>query len=261
MTAPLPEFYAPRQPSLVEAVATNKRVTDALLRNNPLVNAAVNSGLIRWMGNYNTTGTSDKINFLWIGEFFPEDPNLGVAQRGFSLVRDDPRGGRSAIAMLDPAPVPGQPLTQVLRLTDGNGRALLTEARGGGAHYPAATPAWAPDGQAYAAWPGTNLAAESSVMTGVVSIVGRRLVGSIAGTTDSGTSGEVWLRVFGATTRDSPRLTLGPGGLNALSIDLDVSAEVGLPAVELAVMARRTGGSGFVRGVPKRLACHTPDPL
>lgn len=255
MTTPLPEFYAPRQPSLVEAVATNKRVTDALLRNNPLVNAAVNSGLIRWMGNYNTTGTSDKINFLWIGEFLPLDTNLGVAQRGFSLVRDDSRGGRSAIAMFDPNPSGGGGLRQILIINSGDGNRILTESRFGGLTFPAAEVSWAPNGRDRGIWAGTNnTGTDDEIWAGRFSCLGNRLRGEFRGGTDAGTTGEVWVRVFGTPNIDSPHLVLGAASLSTFAFDIDVSSRRGERDVDVAIMGRRTGGTGFLRAAPGRIA-------
>jgi predicted DNA-binding transcriptional regulator YafY len=87
MTEPT-NYYAPRQPSAVDNLRYAQQKVDELTRANPLQSAVVTKGLIKWVGNYVNSGNPDKINFLWIGEFFPGDPNFGGApQRGFSLVR------------------------------------------------------------------------------------------------------------------------------------------------------------------------------
>lgn len=255
MTAPDPQYYLPRPPSLVDTVAANKRITDALLRNNPLVNAAVNQGLLRWLGNYITAGTSDKINFLWIGEFLPLDTNLGVPQRGFSLVRDDSRGGVSAIAMFDPNPGGGGGLRQVVSITSGDGDRLMTESRFGGLTFPAAEVSWAPNGRDQTVWAGTNnTGTDDELWSGRFSCVGNRLRGEIRGFAEVGTTGQVWVRVNGTPNIDSSALVLPSGGLLTLPFDLDVSSRRGERDVDVQIMGRRSTGAGWVRATPGRIS-------
>ncbi len=114
-----PDIYAPRDASAADVLAQTRNVVDSILRNNPLVNAVVPRGLLRFLGNY-TSASGDKINYLWIGEFAPTDPYMGgVEQRGFSLLRDDSRGGRPAISLFDGDPTIGPGLRQTLTFTSG----------------------------------------------------------------------------------------------------------------------------------------------
>lgn len=129
----LPTYY-PSPPSLVDAVFEAQRVATQMLRSNPLENAITSKGLMQWLGHYGGF-------YLWIGEFFPGDPNQLnpngsiKPQLGFSLVRDDPKE-QSAIAMYDWDPLSGHPLRQKLGMGDADGRILLREGESGGWGWP-----------------------------------------------------------------------------------------------------------------------------
>jgi hypothetical protein len=109
-------------------------LADQIMRNNPLVNAVVSRGLMKWYGNYQNPDGSP-VNFLWIGEFLPSDPNLGNRpQKGFSLVRDDSTHS-SAINLYDKSP--GTPLKQTLTLGSADGQPMMDESRNqGGWSFP-----------------------------------------------------------------------------------------------------------------------------
>jgi hypothetical protein len=254
MTAPRPDFYTPRDPSLVDAIAYARRLADSILSNNPLTDAVVSRGLIKWLGNYaNGGGTGpDKINFLWIGEFLPADTNLpgSPPQRGFSLVRDDSRGGVSAIAMYDPSPSVGGALKQVLFFTSGDGKRLFSESRNGGQQWPEDNVPMGYIGSDATKWFGTNSASPTygTIAEGPFSVVGNTMDYRVFIATDAGTTADFRLEIQ------------GPGGVfvtgpthsllaftNAVAIGtVDVSAFRGQSAVA-RWQARVTGGAGLGR--------------
>jgi hypothetical protein len=120
--------YTPRQTSIVDAVAETKRVVEASLRANPLKNAVVDSGLMRFRGNYG-------IDFLWIGEFYPKDPILDKPQRAVLIRRDD-HIGADVLAYWDWYPDPARPLRQKMRMRDASNRPILEEGGSGGLQFP-----------------------------------------------------------------------------------------------------------------------------
>jgi len=130
----------PRPTSIVDAISETKRITEAIMRSNPLRNARVDDGLMVWRGNYAGGGqVSD--SYLWIGEFSPSDASLGKAQRGFLLTRDDPKHAR-ALWMYDPyadTASGSQSLRQTLTMHDADDKPILREARAGGVQFP-----WSP---------------------------------------------------------------------------------------------------------------------
>lgn len=127
--------FSGRQADLVDAIAEQKRVVDAVTRANPLIDAWVDRGLMRWRGNYAANNES----FLWIGEFHPQDNVLGKEQRGFVLSRDDPKHA-TALWMYDPnaeaASPSGPPLRQRIFMNDADNRPIMREAAFGGVSFP-----------------------------------------------------------------------------------------------------------------------------
>lgn len=127
----------PRNTNIVDAVAETRRITDAALRSNPLRNAIIDDGLMKWRGNY--SGGPLAGTYLWIGEFTPRDNVLDKQQRGFILSRDDPKKAR-ALWMYDPYastsnPV-NQPLRQLLSMHDADDNPIMREGRSGGTAFP-----------------------------------------------------------------------------------------------------------------------------
>lgn len=120
--------YTPRRADLVDALADVRRVSDATVRANPLRNAVVDDGLMRWRGKYGD-------DFLWVGEILPADPTDGEPQRAFVLNRDDPIGA-PAFSMYDFAPQPGGPLRQRVVQEDADGRTMFREGTDGGVAWP-----------------------------------------------------------------------------------------------------------------------------
>lgn len=255
--------YAPRDQSAVDVIQYVRRAIDEMTRSNPLQNAVVSSGLIRWIGNYTNSGNPDKINFLWIGEFFPADPNMGGrAQRGFSLVRDDSRGGRSAIAMYDPTPnAGGSGLRQVLIISSGDGQRMFEESRDGGQRFPE-DPQWmGPIGDSAQLWPGTNAAGFSTLWEGRVSIVGNKLRYRVFSYNDAGVASESRMRVelSGGDVSGTTHV-LGVGAQTVFDSEVDISAGRGT-TVTFRWEARCTaggGGANKARASVITTRCYTP---
>jgi hypothetical protein len=126
--------YAPRQTTLVDAVAESKRIADQVMRSNPVENATVTKGATQFIGNYGNY-------FMLIGEFFPADPNLvddfgnQMPQRGIVFRRDDPQQ-EFAFAMYDWSPQAGVPLRQKISMHDADGKRMMVEGGAGGRNYP-----------------------------------------------------------------------------------------------------------------------------
>jgi hypothetical protein len=124
----------PLQPNLFAVVSETQRVANQILRSNPLANAVTTYGLMKWVGRYGG-------NYLWIGEFYPGDPNQHsptgavLPQMGFSLVRDDPKE-QSAFVMYDWDPYVGGPLRQKVSMHDADGRTIYSEGESGGWGWP-----------------------------------------------------------------------------------------------------------------------------
>ena len=120
--------YSPWNVTLIDAIAEAKRVTTAIMQANPLRNAVVDDGLMRWRGKYGD-------DFLWVGEIQPVDPTDGLPQRGFVVRRDDP-GGHEALAVYDFAPKVGDPLRQKVLQRDADSRLMFQEGSDGGVYWP-----------------------------------------------------------------------------------------------------------------------------
>lgn len=129
--------YTPRNTTLVDQISETKRVTESIMRANPLYNARVDGGLMVWRGNYaGSGGIQDSL--LWIGDFGPKDAVLNKLQRGFALTRDDPNHGW-AFYMYDPGAESrgaGNPLRQRIFMQDADGKQILSESPTGGVAFP-----------------------------------------------------------------------------------------------------------------------------
>jgi hypothetical protein len=252
-----PQAYAPRSPTILDNLGYTQRVVDAILRNNPLTDAMVSEGLVRWIGNYTNAGNPDKINFMWIGEFFPADPNLGgIAQRGISMVRDDSRGGVSAFAMYDPNPGAGGGLRQVITLTSGDARVLARESRNGGWGWPEENVAMCPLGF-LDQWPGTQSAAFDTLAEGRANALGRQLHYRVWFVATNGAAGEGRVRVEGVGGDVmSSVTTIGVNGSQVAEGVIDISASRG-STVPVRLEARRTNGAGEMRAVAISIRSYT----
>lgn len=255
-----PDYYSPRAPSGLDVLAYTRRVVDSLHRNNPLTDAVVSRGLIRWVGNYVNSGNPDKINFLWIGEFFPADTNLGgISQRGFSLVRDDSRGGVSAVAMFDSNPSGGGGLRQQLFITSGDNQRLAVESRNGGWTWPEELIPLAPMGNDTLKWPGTESGSFDTLWEGKFNVLGRHLAYRLFAANDNGASGEFRVRAeTSAGDLVSTVHTLGVNLQNVFDSSFSVAAARGTTA-SIRIEARRTNAVGACRITPVSLRCYSQD--
>jgi hypothetical protein len=255
-----PDIYAPRDASAADVLAQTRNVVDAILRNNPLVNAVVPRGLAKWIGNY-TDGTGSKINFLWIGEFLPADPYMGGApQRGFSLVRDDSQGGVSAIALFDGTPGAGPGLRQTLTLTSGDGSPLLTEARNGGRGWPFEQIAMNQRSPNLADWPATASGTYDVLAEGRFSGVGNTVYYRFEAVGNGGGAGDFRVHAS-ANGLDAYSAThsVTAGGFAVFDSSMDIATSLGARGdlVTIWLEARRTNGAGTVGAVPVSMDCHT----
>lgn len=241
MTTPIEEqYFAPNPPSDTNILQDTKRIADQILRSNPLRNARVDGGLTRWMGAYGG-------EFAWFGEFFPGDPNRdGAPQRGISFVRDDPQG-KTAFAMFDPNPTAGRPLRQRVFMDDADGRRLLHEGDSGGLAYPYwPIQLFRADAGGYVQ---TNQVTDRLIFTGRTAVMGRHVEVVGFGTSFSGESGLVFIKVIGngGAFVFSPQFNYtGVGGFT-LTADLGVSGvlrDSGTVTVE--VYCRKTAGPGDI---------------
>lgn len=245
--------YTPYPPSAIDNIKYAQQLADQIMRNNPLINAGIPSGLMKWFGNY-TNPDGSKVNFLWIGEFLPGDPNLGgKPQRGFSLVRDD-QTHSSALALFDRTP--GTPLVQTISIYGYDGQPILEESRNqSGQTFPyQQIPLNKTDGF-NANYPKTSSTSIVSLMEGRFSGSGATLHYRVWGITDSGTTGQWRLRVVdGATVILSPWNTLPSAGNVIVDTTMDVSAIRGHKDVNIYLEAQTTGGAGFVYAQPIALS-------
>lgn len=243
-----PSYYTPQNPSVLDTIGYTKRVVDQILRNNPLHNAAVAAGLMRWIGNYPSDG-GDLINWLWLGEFLPADTNLpgSPPQKGFSLLRDDSRGGRSAINLYDPFPSTGDGLKQRLGIGSGDGERLFDESRQGGWKFPEeGVPVYARDTD-MATWTGTDSGSFTPIYEGRVSIVGRHLAYRVWNATTGGATGQFRLKVeYGSTVITGPVHSLPANSNGVVDNVVNVAALRGNTASIYWEVAR-TNASGKAR--------------
>jgi len=249
----------PFPPSVVDAVLYAGNLADQIMRNNPLVNAIVPRGLMKWYGNYQNPDGS-KVNFLWIGEFLPADPNMGnVAQKGFSLVRDD-QTHSSAINLYDKSP--GTPLKQTLTIGSYDGQPMLDESRNqGGWSFPRLY--FPMNGASYqlSAWPQIN-SGTRDIVWGQVSAMGHLLDIQPWAITDAGVSATYQLRaddgaghvVFG------PTHSFGGGSNSAWLDTLDISVMRGAKVVTVSLNVNITaggGGAGNAYGLVQKASCYS----
>lgn len=253
-------FYAPRQQSAIDNLRYAEQKVDELTRANPLQSAVVTRGLIKWVGKYINSGNPDHVNFLWIGEFLPGDPNFGGApQRGFSLVRDDSRGGVSALAMYDPQPnFAGTGLRQILIMTSGDGQRLMEESRDGGRRWPEEPVPMYSVPESVSQWTDTTSATFATMFEGRLPVVGRFVQYRVWCLNEAATASEFRLRVEGAsgdivgTTH-----TLAAGANSVFDALVDISSERG-GSRTIRWEGRRTSGANRVRATMIMMRCYTP---
>lgn len=237
--------YTPYPPSVIDNIAYTQSLADAIMRNNPLVNAVVPYGLMKWYGNYfNPDGSP--VNFLWIGEFLPSDPNLGNRpQKGFSLVRDD-SSRASAFSMYDRSP--GTPLRQTISLGSWDGQPMLSESRAqGGVSFPRQQLVLGRTDGSYTQFPQTPNTAVTSLAEGRMSGTGNTLHYRIWGVSDATTSGQVRMHLIdGATDVVGPWHAIPTNGNQIFDTTMDVSAFRGHNEANIYMEAQVLTGTGRV---------------
>lgn len=241
--------FTPYPPSMIDNIAYAQQLVDQIMRNNPLINAVVPSGLMKWYGNYQNPDSSP-VNFLWIGEFLPTDPNMGnKPQKGFSLVRDD-GSHSSAISMFDGSP--GTPLRQTLTLSSWDGQSLLRESRAsGGTNFPRQqVPLGKTDGFT-ANYPKNNSTSSVAVCEGRLSGTGNTLHYRLWGLSDAGVTGQIRIRVVdGSTVINGPWNAIPSSGNVIFDSTMDISGVRGHLDATIFVDAQVLSGSGFVYVTP-----------
>lgn len=263
-----PSYYTPKSPSVIDTVAYTQRVVDAMLRNNPLHNATIDEGLMKWIGNYASTtnqpSTNGVINYLWIGEFSPNDSNLpgNPPQKGFSLVRDDSRGGTAAIQLYDPNAQDGDGLKQQLLFGSGDGHHLMREAREGGVQWPQENVWMGSRDSDLALWPGNTGAGFSAIYEGRVNIIGRSIHYRVWDACTGGASGSFRLRVegvgAGGVDVTSPVHVLGVNGNGVWDGVVDVGSGDGRGrTVPIYWEAKVDNAVGKARASVISVRCHT----
>jgi hypothetical protein len=251
--------FTPYPPSMIDNIGYAQQLADAIMRNNPLINAVVPSGLMKWYGNYQNPDGSP-VNFLWIGEFLPSDPNMGgKPQKGFSLVRDDSTHS-SAMALYDKSP--GTPLKQTLTISSWDGQPLLDEARGaGGQSFPRM---WFPMGGVsfnLPAWPQLN-SGTRDLCWGQFSAIGHLIDVQPWAITDAGVSATYTVRAddgAGHVVTGPPHLLTGSGNSTWLDT-LDISSMRGAKIVTAYLNVNITaggGGAGNAYGLVTKASCHS----
>lgn len=220
-----PQQYSPRSPDFLDTVAYTANLVDKILRNNPLTDAVISQGLMKWIGNYND-GSGNLINPLWIGEFLPADPNLpgSPPQKGFSLVRDDSRGGKSAIALYDATPGASAGLKQTLFIYSGDGQRMMVESRDGGQQWPEENVWMGALGSDVSKWPGTTSTASfDSLFEGRLNVQGNRVNYRVFCATTTGATANFRIRVngpFGDVVGTTHSLGVNASGVFDANLDV-----------------------------------------
>lgn len=254
------EQYTPRDYSALDVVAAAKRTADAILRANPLTNAVISRGLMRWTGNH-VTGSGAKIDHLWIGEFFPPDPTMGgVPQKGFSLVRDDSTGGTSAFALYDHDPGGGGlGLRQTIHLESLDDQRLMSESRLGGQQWPEHPITMGPWGNDIGLWPGQATGSFDVLWHGWGNIVGRNLTAEYhcAGTGGAATEFKVRIYPNGGPVVEGPPHAFGVGAQGTVTDTIDVSSMRGETRF-IELLGRVTNAVGTARASVTSFRCYSP---
>lgn len=250
------EQYTPREISALDALAAAKRIADQIIRNNPLTNAVVSRGLMQWRGNH-VDIDGDKVNFLWIGDFFPADPTMGgIPQKGIVMWRDDSTAssvdaGRIAFALYDHDPGGGGlGLRQTIHLDSLDGKHLLSESRKGGQEFPHMNVPMGATGSDTGKWASTDSTSFATVLEGFTHAVGNQLYARFWTQTQSTAAGE--FRVTVTWSGGTITGTLFTQAVNTVTFredTLDVTAARG-EMLQVKVEARRSSGTGSVAAAP-----------
>lgn len=251
-----PEQYTPRNYSELDYIAAAKRTADAILRTNPLTNAVVSRGLMRWIGNH-VDINGDKINFLWIGDFFPADTTMGgIPQKGIVMWRDDSTGtsvndGRQAFALYDHDPGGGGlGLRQTIHWSSLDGKNLWSEARAGGQDFPHMNVPMCATGSDTGKWAATDSTSFATILEGYSHAVGNSLYARFWSQTQSTAAAE--FRVTVTYSGGTIVGTLFSQAVNTVALredTIDVAAARG-EMLQIKVEGRRSSGTGSVGAAP-----------
>lgn len=258
------EQYTPRNISALDALAAAKRTADQILRSNPLTNAVISHGLMKWIGNH-VDVNGDKINFLWIGDFFPADTTMGgIPQKGIVMWRDDSTGsavndGRLAFALYDHDPGGGGlGLRQTIHMDSLDGKAILSESRLGGQQFPHLNIPMGFSGTDTGKWATADSASFFTLLEGFGHCVGTQLYARFWSQTQSTAAGE--FRVTVTWSGGTITGTVFSQAVNTVTFredTLDVSAARG-EMLQVKVEGRRASGTGTVAAAPISFRNFTP---
>lgn len=260
------EQYTPRNYSELDYVAAAKRTADAILRSNPLTNAVVSRGLMRWIGNH-VDANGNKVNFLWIGDFVPADTTMGgISQRGVAMWRDDSTSvevnqGRLAFALYDHAPGDGGlGLRQTIHVRSLDGKDLLNEARNGGQSFPRMPIPMGATGLP-ANWITTQNAAFHTLSEGQCSVVGKHVMARYwtGCTADATGEFQVVVEWAGGGTASGPVHAVAASTTPVFEDYIDVSAARG-QTITVKIQGHRTSGAGTCYTAPIAFANFTNAP-
>lgn len=247
--------YAPRESTIVDAVAETRRIADQVMRNNPLVDAVIDRGLTRFRGNYGS-------DFAWFGEFLPYDQNLTddfgdpLPQRGISFVRDDPQHN-SAFAMYDFDPRAGEALRQRISMHDADGKPLLWEGWEGGRAFPDAPIVLY---QRETIDPnGVQIGSDVVVFSGEGNLIGTKVRMAAAWGTAGGSPNWSWyVRLSGGGVTINTATVNGAGGGN-FSIDVNVKTIKNVSDyINVEWHMWKTGGAGGFTPRPYYCLMYSP---
>lgn len=259
-----PEQYTPRTPTALDVVKDAKRTADAILRSNPLTNAVVSEGLLRFVGNH-VDVNGDKINFLWIGEFTPPDTTLGKPQRGIVMWRDDSAGaavndGVLAFALYDHDPGGDSlGLRQTMHFNSVDNKALMLEARHGGFSFPRTNiTMYEGSGTNRNRWPSITSTSFVTVFEGFVSCVGNNVYARYWVGTPAGTTAEFRVTAsWGSGSATGATHSQGSATFGLEEYTLDVTGARGDAAMQVKVEGRVASGAGPVDFAPVSFVNYT----
>lgn len=255
-----PEQYTPRDLTALDWLLAAKRTADSIVSSNPLTNAVISRGLMRWTGNHLDVN-GEPINFLWIGEFLPADTTMGgIPQRGIAMWRDDSAGaayndGVLAFALYDHTPGEGGlGLRQTLHVRSVDNNQLYTEARHGGLQFPhAMIPMYEGSGTDRARWPSITSTSFVDVLEGYVSCTGNHVYGRYWVGTPAGVTAEFRMTASWSGGSTSSPIHTQPGATFGLREDtIDVTGARGQAGLQIKIQARVASGAGSIEIAPIR---------
>lgn len=258
------EQYTPRNISALDALAAAKRTADQILRSNPLTNATVTSGLMQWKGNH-VDSTGERVDYIWIGDFFPADTTMGgIPQKGIVFRRDDSTStlgpeGTLAFALYDHNPGgDGLGLRQTIHWESIDRKQLWQENRKGGQSWPEYPVPMGPWGDNISKWPGQSGASFGVSWDGWANIVGNQLVCSYTIMGEAGAAGEAQVQVLpnGGPPVLGPIRTHGAGAVTSWTDTIDVSSMRG-ETRRVQLMQRVTNGVGRSTSSVISFRCYT----